>query len=72
MLFISRKADDDLVATTQLITRPNLQDEVSFLRLPELKSVTSLSFPSRWLIVPQTVPQQYLWLSSYQLALPRR
>ena len=28
-LSIGRRADDDLVRTKQLITRPNLQDEVS-------------------------------------------
>jgi hypothetical protein len=26
------------------------------------------SFPNLWFIVPQTIPQQYLWLSSHQLA----
>jgi hypothetical protein len=39
----TKEAADDHVMTKQLITRPNLQDEVSFLRLPELKSVTGLS-----------------------------
>ena len=29
------------------------------------------SFPNLWFIVPQTIPQQYLWLSSHQLAPPR-
>ena len=51
MLSIRRKAVDDLVATKQLITRPNLQDEVSFLRLPELKSVTGLSKSSLYALI---------------------
>ena len=29
------------------------------------------SFPNLWFIVPQTIPQQYLWLSSHQLAPSR-
>ena len=29
------------------------------------------SFPNLWFIVPQTIPQQYLWLSSHQLAPPQ-
>jgi prophage regulatory protein len=51
MLSISRRAVDDLVATKQLITRPILQDEVSFLRLPELKSVTGLSKSSLYALI---------------------
>lgn len=51
MLFTSRKAVDDLVANKQLTTRPNLQDEVSFLRLPELKSVTGLSKSSLYALI---------------------
>jgi hypothetical protein len=30
------------------------------------------SFPNLWFIVPQTIPQQYLWLSSHPLALSGR
>jgi prophage regulatory protein len=51
MLSISRRAVDELVATKQLTTRPNLQDEVSFLRLPELKSVTGLSKSSLYALI---------------------
>jgi prophage regulatory protein len=45
------EAADDLLTTDQLITRPNLQDEVSFLRLPELKSVTGLSKSSLYALI---------------------
>ncbi|HZL51011.1 MAG TPA: AlpA family transcriptional regulator [Terracidiphilus sp.] len=51
MLSTSRRAVDDLLANEQLITRPNLQDEVSFLRLPELKSVTGLSKSSLYALI---------------------
>jgi prophage regulatory protein len=51
LLPLSRRADDDLVTTKQFITRPNLQDEVSFLRLPELKSVTGLSKSSLYALI---------------------
>ncbi len=51
MLSISRRAVDELMATKQLTTRPNLQDEVSFLRLPELKSVTGLSKSSLYALI---------------------
>jgi len=43
MLSINRRDVDYLAANKQIITRPILQDEFSFLRLPELKSVTGLS-----------------------------
>ena len=36
---ISRRVVDYLAANEQTITRPDLPDEVSFLRLPELKSI---------------------------------
>jgi prophage regulatory protein len=39
------------MASKQLITRPNLRDEVSFLRLPELKSVTGLSKSSLYALI---------------------
>jgi prophage regulatory protein len=51
MLSTSRRTVDDLLANEQLITRPNLQDEVSFLRLPELKSVTGLSKSSLYALI---------------------
>ena len=51
MLSISRKAVNNLAANKQLTTRPNLQDEVSFLRLPELKSVTGLSKSSLYALI---------------------
>ena len=51
MLSKSRGSVDDLVTTKQLITPPNLQDEVSFLRLPELKSVTGLSKSSLYALI---------------------
>ena len=45
------EAADDLVTTKLLVTQPNLQDEVSFLRLPELKSVTGLSKSSLYALI---------------------
>ena len=51
MLSPDRRGDDDLLTTKQLITRPNLQDEVSLLRLPELKSVTGLSKSSLYALI---------------------
>ena len=51
MQSIRPRAADDLVATKQLFTRPNLQDQVSFLRLPELKSVTGLSKSSLYALI---------------------
>ena len=45
------EAADDVVASKQLFTRPILQDEVSFLRLPELKSVTGLSKSSLYALI---------------------
>jgi prophage regulatory protein len=44
---INRRAVDESVAPMQ----PNLQDEVSFLRLPELKSVTGLSKSSLYALI---------------------
>ncbi len=72
MLSISRKDVDYLVANKQLITRPNLQDEVSFLRLPELKSVTGLSKSSLYALIrahsfPASVqlgPRTVAWVRS--------
>ena len=51
LLCTDRRGDDDLATTKQLITQPNLQDEVSFLRLPELKSVTGLSKSSLYALI---------------------
>lgn len=51
MLSISRRDIDSHVANKQLITGPNLQDEVSFLRLPEVKSVTGLSKSSLYSLI---------------------
>ena len=45
------EAADDLVTTKLLVTQPNLQDDVSFLRLPELKSVTGLSKSSLYALI---------------------
>lgn len=45
------EAADDLVTTKQLVTQPILQNEVSFLRLPELKSVTGLSKSSLYALI---------------------
>ena len=45
------EAADDLVTTKQLATQPDFQDEVSFLRLPELKSVTGLSKSSLYALI---------------------
>ena len=42
---------DAPLTTKQLVTRPNLHDEVSFLRLPELKSVTGLSKSSLYALI---------------------
>ena len=42
---------DDLVTTKQLVAQPDFQDEVSFLRLPELKSVTGLSKSSLYALI---------------------
>jgi prophage regulatory protein len=47
----SRRAVEEILATQQLITRPNLQDEVSFLRLPKLKSMTGLSKSSLYALI---------------------
>ena len=72
MLSISRRDVDYLVANKQIITRPNLQDEVSFLRLPELKSVTGLSKSSLYALIransfPASVqlgPRTVAWVRS--------
>ena len=45
------KTADDLVTTKRLVTQPDLQAEVSFLRLPELKSVTGLSKSSLYALI---------------------
>ena len=42
---------DDHVATKRLVTQPDIQAEVSFLRLPELKSVTGLSKSSLYALI---------------------
>jgi len=42
---------DDLVTTKRLVTQPDIQAEVSFLRLPELKSVTGLSKSSLYALI---------------------
>ena len=71
-LFTSREAVDYPVANKQLITRPDLQDEVSFLRLPELKSVTGLSKSSLYALIrahsfPASVqlgPRTVAWVRS--------
>ena len=42
---------DDLVTTKRLVTPPDIQAEVSFLRLPELKSVTGLSKSSLYALI---------------------
>ena len=42
---------DDLVTTKRLVTQPDIPAEVSFLRLPELKSVTGLSKSSLYALI---------------------
>ena len=71
MLSTSRETVD-YPAANNLITRPNLQDEVSFLRLPELKSVTGLSKSSLYALIrahsfPASVqlgPRTVAWVRS--------
>nr|WP_089408657.1 AlpA family transcriptional regulator [Granulicella rosea] len=72
MLSTSRETVDYPAANKQLITPPNLQDEVSFLRLPELKSVTGLSKSSLYALIrahsfPASVqlgPRTVAWVRS--------
>ena len=63
---------DDLVTTKRLVTQPDIQAEVSFLRLPELKSVTGLSKSSLYALIraktfPSPVqlgPRMVAWVRS--------
>ena len=51
MLSINRRAVDQPAADKHPITQSKLQDELSFLRLPELKSVTGLSKSSLYALI---------------------